>query len=364
MKRVIKLLAFALAAAGLGSAGYHFWLEHEREAGENQLVLHGNIEIRDANLAFFESEHISEVLAEEGDKVEAGQLLARLVTDRLEAEIDRARARIAAQQAVVSRLEHGTRPQEIRQARAEVSAAEARVHNAETNVERLRKTAERGASSEQALDNAQAQLEVERATLDARREALELAIEGPRVEDIAQARAQLDAARAELQLLQRRLSDSELIAPAAGIIQSRLLEPGEMASPTAPVFTLALQDPKWVRAYVPEPDLGRIRMGLSATVRSDSFPDTAFEGWVGFISPVAEFTPKNVETTDLRTKLVYEVRIYVRDPHDQLRLGQPVTVVLPVTSFLIDRDENGVAPGSNGNLSRPSTVPAPETTRP
>ena len=116
------------------------------------------------------------------------------------------------------------------------------------------------------------------------------------------------------------------------MIQSRLLEVGDMADANRPVFTLALTDPKWVRAYVPEPDLGLINLGMKAKILSDSFPDHTFEGWIGFISPVAEFTPKTVETTDLRTKLVYEVRVYVHDPKDQLRLGMPVTVTVDRTA--------------------------------
>ena len=133
-----------------------------------------------------------------------------------------------------------------------------------------------------------------------------------------------------------------LISPAPGIIQNRILEPGEMASPTQPVFTLALTDPKWVRAYVPEPDLGRINLGMKAKILSDSFPDQSFEGWIGFISPVAEFTPKSVETEDLRTKLVYEVRVFVHDSKDLLRLGMPVTVIVDRTALSGKSRDDGV----------------------
>ena len=110
-----------------------------------------------------------------------------------------------------------------------------------------------------------------------------------------------------------------------------------MASPQKSVFSLAITDPKWVRAYVAEPDLGKLRTGMTASVVVDSFPDRRFEGWVGFISPVAEFTPKTVQTEELRTSLVYEVRVFVKDPSDQLHLGSPTTVHLP---------PNGDAPSS------------------
>ena len=122
--------------------------------------------------------------------------------------------------------------------------------------------------------------------------------------------------------------DRPLAAPAAGIVQSRLLEPGELAGPSRPVFTLALTDPKWVRAYVPEPKLGALHLGMPAKVSSDSMPDEVVEGWVGYISPVAEFTSRTVQTEDLRTQLVYETRAYVRDKDDRLRLGMPVTVAI------------------------------------
>ena len=101
-----------------------------------------------------------------------------------------------------------------------------------------------------------------------------------------------------------------------------------MASPLRPVFLLAIIDPKWVRAYVSERDLSKVRPGLTTRVSVDSFPDRDFEGWIGFVSPVAEFTPKTVQTEELRTSLVYEVRVFVKDPLDQLRLGMPATVRL------------------------------------
>jgi HlyD family secretion protein len=120
------------------------------------------------------------------------------------------------------------------------------------------------------------------------------------------------------------------MAPVDGVVRTRLMEPGEMASPQQPVFSLAIIDPKWVRAYVSEPDLGKVRPGMAAFVAVDSFPDRRFDGWVGFVSPVAEFTPKAVQTEELRTSLVYEVRVFVQDPSDSLRLGMPATVYLPL----------------------------------
>lgn len=333
-----KLLIAPALVLVLGTAtGVTWWLLQPPESSGRTMTLYGNIEIRDAQLAFIEQEHIAEVLVEEGDVVAKDEVLARLVRDRLDDQLAEAEASLEAQRQIVRRLVAGTRPQEIAQARAGVVAAEARVRNAQVNVERIAATAKTGASSRQGLDDAKAALEVEKADLDVRQQTLNLALEGPRQEDIAEAKATLAARQAGVDLLRHRLEDTVLRSPAAGVIQSRILEPGEMASPTRPAFVLALTDPKWVRTYVSEPDLGHIDRGMKARVLSDSFPGEPIDGWVGFISPVAEFTPKSVETTDLRTRLVYEVRVYVHDPENRLRLGMPVTVE-------IDRGATAVAP--------------------
>jgi HlyD family secretion protein len=309
----------------IGSAGAWFWLQNGKKQ-EASLTLYGTIEIRDARLAFNEQEIVAEVMVEEGDAVSIGQVLARLRPDLLKDQLAGALANLEAQIQVINRLKAGTRKQEIEQARAEVDAAKVRVNNIKKNLQRLQKTSRVGASSEQALDDTAAQLDAEQSQLEVRRQALNLALEGARREDIAEAEARGKALEAEAALLRHRLADTVLTAPAPGIIQSRILEPGEMAGPTRPAFILALTDPKWVRAYIPEPDLGRLREGMLASIFSDSWPDRSFGGRVGFISPEAEFTPKSVETTDLRTKLVYEVRVLVDDPDNQLRLGMPVTV--------------------------------------
>lgn len=343
MKRLGILVLIILAAAG-GAFGYSLWAGENETKESDFLELYGNVDIRDAELAFNGEGRVIDVLVEEGDRVEPGQVLARIESDRLEAEIARADADIEAQSQVLKRLESGTRKQEIEQARANVAAAEARAKNAQRIVDRVRDTSTMGASSEQDMDDALSQLEVERATLRVRRQELDLAIEGPRVEDIAEARARLAARRADQDLLGRRMNDTTLKSPSSGIIQSRILEPGEFATPARPAFSLAVVDPKWIRAFIPEPDLGRIHEGMQAKVRSDSFPDVEFPAWVGFISPTAEFTPKSVQTTDLRTRLVFEVRVYVTDPDNRLRLGQPVTVTIDRASKPADRMRESPTP--------------------
>jgi HlyD family secretion protein len=249
----------------------------------------------------------------------------------LEPQVAQAEAQVAAQRQVVQRLRNGSRPEEIAQARANVDSAKADAVNARQMYERIKGAAEMSAGRavrQQDVDSAKAALEVAEAKLAVNEKALDLAVIGPRKEDIAQNEAQLRANEAQLAFLQQQLIDAQLLAPIDAVVRTRVLEPGDMASPQRPVFTLAITDPKWVRAYVSEPDLGKVRPGMAASVRVDSFPNRRFDGWVGFISPVAEFTPKSVQTEELRTSLVYEVRVFVKDPSDELRLGAPATVYL------------------------------------
>jgi len=318
------LIAIAVGF-GLGRIG--------RDTGKSQdrLALYGNVDLRQIELAFNNSERIAEVLVQEGDRVTRGQVLARLETSRFNSQAATAQAELEAQQAVVQRLHHGSRPEEIAQAQANVASAKADRVNAEQQWRRQTALAELTsgrAGSQQDLDSAKAAFDSTSARLVVAEKNLELSTRGPRQEDIAQAEAQLRADEAKLDLLHRQLVDSELASPSDAVVRSRLLEPGEMVSPQRPVFNLAIVDPKWVRAYVAEPDLGRIRSGMTASISADSFPGQSFSGWVGFISSVAEFTPKAVQTEELRSSLVYEIRVFVKDPQDQMRLGMPATVYL------------------------------------
>jgi HlyD family secretion protein len=186
------------------------------------------------------------------------------------------------------------------------------------------------AVSQEELDQAKAASDMASARVAVEENALQLALIGPRKEDIAQAKAQLRGYEAQLALLRQQVADAELRAPFDALIQSRLMEPGEMAAPTKPVFSLATIGVKWVRAYISEPDLSRVHNGSRAQIKIDSMPDHLLAGWVGFISPVAEFTPKTVQTEDLRTNLVYQIRVFVNDEDNVLRLGMPATVrILP-----------------------------------
>ncbi len=331
MPRRLRLLLI-IAVLALAGVGLGWWLS-VRNGARQELELYGNVDLRQIDLPFNGSERVAEVLAQEGDHVRSGQLLARLDTSRLAPQVARAQADVAAQQQVVERLHRGNRPEEIDQARANAAAARADAVNARAQYERMRALSENTAGralSREDLDSARAAADAAEARLNASEKALALELAGPRREDVAQAEAQLQSQQAALALLQQQLRDAELRAPVDAVVRSRVVEPGEISSPQKTAFTLAIVDPKWVRAYVAETDLGAVHEGLRGSVSVDAFPGRRFAGWIGFISPTAEFTPKSVETRELRSSLVYEVRMFVEDPKDELRLGTPATVHVPL----------------------------------
>ena len=321
-KKAVLFLAACLL--GLAAYLYHAFCQQDNQ---EELVLQGNVDVREVSLAFRQSDRILEMLAEEGDRVHKGQVLARLDTRELMLQLQRLNAEIAAQQSTVDKLHNGTRPEEIRQAEGNLRQAQAAAEHAAGVYQRKRDIYTSIAGiSQQELDNAYHDMEAKQATMSVAEAALQEAKAGPRQEDIAGAEAGLQALRNEQLRYIYLLSQYELQAPDDGVIRSRLLEAGDMASPSKPVFKLSLPGKKWVRAYVPETELGRVYEGQQARVYIDSLPGKAIDGQVGYISGTAEFTPKNVQTEELRTSLVYEVRVYVDDADNVLRLGMPATV--------------------------------------
>ena len=322
--RPLILAVLVLAASG---AGAYAWL---RDTGgdPNRLTLYGNVDIRQVDLGFRVGGRIEAMPFEEGDAITAGQVLAVLDKAPFQDDVDVAEADVAAAAANLLKMETGTRPSEIAQARALVAEREASLKNASLVLERRARLVKAGHVSKQAYDDAVAEKNEIAARLKSAEEALALAVEGFRQEEIAEARAGLQGANARMALARTRLADTEIRAPVGGVILTRIQEPGAIVAEGAPVYTLSLTAPVWVRTYVAEPDLGRIYPGMPAAVTTDSAPDKVYRGQIGFISPVAEFTPKTVETTSLRTDLVYRLRVIVDNPDNGLRQGMPVTVTL------------------------------------
>ena len=325
-----KSLIALLVAICLAATAVLCWYQHNR-ADARQLMAYGNVDYRQVSLAFNASGRIEREHVEEGDHVVVGQVLAQLDTRMLALQVDEAKAQWEQQQQNVARLHAGSRPEEIAQSASRVQSAQAEATRAHSELKRLKQVAAstdgRGVSA-QDIDNASSSAKIADAKLADQREALRLSTQGPRKEEVAAALAALGAAKAHVAKLQQQLDEGVLRSPVDATVRSRLLEPGDMASPQKAVFNLALTSEKWIRIYVDEVQLGRVAPGMAASVVSDNDPDHPFNGRVGYISSVAEFTPKTVQTPELRTALVYEVRIRIEDHDNRLRLGQPVTVII------------------------------------
>ncbi|MHB8422543.1 MAG: efflux RND transporter periplasmic adaptor subunit [Leptospirales bacterium] len=278
-----KPLLVAFLIVVLAGTGAGFWFSrHRSESPKNTLVLYGNIDLREVHLAFHDTGRILKLLKVEGSPVKTGDLMAIMDPVRYQDMVH-------ADQEALNR-------------------DRARRTDAERTWKRVRKLTRAEFDTLQKKDDARAALDMARS--DVRRDKSRLAFDT------------------------RQLDDTKLYAPVDGIVQNRILEPGDMAFPQSPVYTLARTRPLWARVYVEEPELGNIREGMAAFVTSDSTPGERFPGYVGYISPSSEFTPKEVQTLHQRTILVYRTRIYLSCQTDKLRLGMPVTVTIPLNASL------------------------------
>ncbi len=326
MNTRVRVRALAVAALAAAAGAGFLWQKVDRNGGD--LVLYGNVDVRQVALAFDVAGPVAEMLVEEGEPVREGQTLAHLDATPYRHTVAVAEARLAQRRAELAKLEAGFRHQDIERARAELDAAKADRANALSTFERRQKLVANSDVSRQAFDDARRSLAAARARARERKEALNLVVEGYRTEDVDAASAAVRAAQAALEIERYRLGRTRLVAPTVGTVLIRHREPGAVVRADTPIYTVALADPVWVRGFVPETALGLVHPGMAAAIMTDTRPDRPYEGWVGFISPTAEFTPKTVETPELRTALVYRLRIYVRNPDNGLRQGMPVTVRL------------------------------------
>ncbi len=341
-KKIIILVVLAAAIAG-GVYGYRTWQRDQAAANGTEFTLYGNVDIRKVDLGFRVAGRLATLFFEEGDAVRQGEQMALLDRVPYENEVALAQAARDRADAELTRLLNGTRPQEIRQARAQVSEAEASLKALEEQFQRNRALVKVNAISRQAFDDIQAGRDAARARLASSRAALALALEGFRKEDIAAGRSQLAEAEARLEQARIRLGDTAIIAPADGVLLTRVVEQGAIVAAGQTVATLSLNNPVWIRAYVPEPQLGKIWPGMPARIYTDSRPGHPYRGHVGFISPEAEFTPKNVETPRLRTDLVFRLRVVTENPDEGLRQGMPVTVELETQNPPPERGQGGTS---------------------
>lgn len=296
-KKAVVLVVAAAVAAGAGW-GFAEW-QKSREAKPS--VAWGSVDAREVSLAFEGSGRIAELLREEGEAVKAGDVIGRLDTRAL--EIERRRA----------------------EAQAELDAVESNLALARKTEDRQLKLWKANATTAQNVDNARwSRIVLEKQAASARA-VYELKVAGLRPDEVRQTKAALDAGRAAVDSLTYQIETAAvLVSPVNGVVRTRMAEPGDMASAARTVYQISIMDPKWVRAYVSETQLKYVQEGAEALVTTDT--TEPLKARVGHISSEAEFTPKTVATQDLRTVLVYEVRLNVEDPGNRLRLGQPVTV--------------------------------------
>lgn len=333
MKKVLVLLLLLGMAAG-GGLGYRAWKERNRRENDAHLTLFGNVEIRRVNLGFRVSGRITEILFEEGDIIRKGDVIAKLDREPYEDARAVAAAQVEQAQAHHEKLETGNRPQEIEQARATLDERTAGLKILESDLKRATELYHDNVISIQEYETVLANRDEAIARKQLAEATLNLLVEGYRREEIAEGKAQLSIARATLKSRETSLADTVLLCPNDGTLLTRVEEIGAVVQAGQIIGTLSLKNDVWVYVYVPEPLLGRVAGGMKAEIYSDTNPEKPFYGQVGYISPEAEFTPKTVETPELRSDLVYRLRVIVgeavdpSDPNHRLLQGMPVTVRL------------------------------------
>jgi HlyD family secretion protein len=301
--------------------------------GNGALSASGTVEATEARLGFVVAGRLETVTAHEGDKVDSGTQLATLDRAEMQARLTQAKAQADAAAALLRQFERGSRPEEIAQGEAALQAATDRQSDATRDLERVRTLFEGGAVSREALDKAQTAYDVAASQVRQATEQLSLLRKGPRVEQIEAQRAQEAQARAAQGAIEAALANMIITAPFPGVVSVRHREPGETVPLGAPVLTLSRTDDRWIRIYVPENRIGAVKLGAAATITCDTYPGKTYRGEVIFIATEAEFTPKSVQTSEERVKLVYAVKVrIVEDPDYDLKIGVPADVTLDSAS--------------------------------
>ena len=327
-KRWLILLAVLLVA------GVCAWVFFSRAGQRNggPIRVSGNIEVIDAEVSFKIAGRVEQRLVDEGQMVEKGACVAVLDAADLTADLAMRQADLAGAQSQLAELEAGSRPAEIEAAKARLASAKADNERLETDFRSGQQLLEKKVISDEEFVHRKTLFEAAVARAREAEEQLKLVQEGPRKEQIDQARARVEQAKAAVTLAQTRLGYSRVAAPFAGMVLSKNVEPGEYVAAGTPIVTLgALREP-WLRAYVNETDLGRIKPGQRVLVTTDTYPGKRYQGRISFIASQAEFTPKNVQTQKERVKLVYRIKIEIPNPNLELKPGMPADAEIQVSS--------------------------------
>lgn len=282
----------------------------------------GHVEATQVRLASRVSGTLLEVRCQEGETLQAGEVVARLDTAQLERELEKARAQRDATAAELALLEAGARAEEIAEAQARLAAAQAELAAAQADVARYQPLAQKGAANRKLLEDAETKALIATQQVAALHARLQLLQAGARSQEKAAARARLAAAEAQVKVLEQVLADSVVVSPLSGTVIERLAEPGEFLPAGTPVVVVADLAHPWLEVYVDEPHLAHLRLGQPVKVTVDGRPD-AFAGVISFVAPQPEFTPKNVQTPDERAKLVFKVKVALENPGGVFKPGMP-----------------------------------------
>ena len=318
--RILVAVVVVLAGAG---AVFRFL---STKSEHRQLSFAGNVDIRDVSLAFRAAGRVDRVLKNEGDRVVAGEVIATLEKTPFELALAQARATAEVAQAELESIEAGARREDITQARAMVAEKNAVLERARDNYVRTERLQAKGAATAQSLVDARTALEQSRAAVSASQALVDKLVHGARSEELRIAHARAAQAQTAVAIAELNLADTELRAKTGGVVVTRVIDPGAMVQAGSPAFVVAFEDPVWIRAYAPETALPLLAPGTEVRVYHDGRPDRPYSGRVGYVSPQAEFTPKNVETAELRSSLVYRFRVVITEHDGGLRQGMPVTV--------------------------------------
>jgi HlyD family secretion protein len=328
MKRYILVF---LIAAGIGGLLFYLFTR-EKEGGNPYLKVSGNIEATEVDVGFKISGRIVSRSVDEGDWVEKGKILATLDDEDLRQRLEVARATLKSAQARLAKLLAGSRPEEIREAEAGLQQAQFDFENKQTNFERIKALFERGVIPKETLDNAEAGFKIAKATMQRAKENYQLVKVGPRKEDIDDAKAQVEQAQSSLKLTETQLSYTVLYSPLSGVVLVKSSEIGEVVNPGTSILTLADIENVWLKAYIPETDLGRVKWGQEVIVTTDLKPQKVYKGKISFISSQAEFTPKQIQTEKERVTLVYRIKVDIPNTDRELKPGMPADGKILMTS--------------------------------
>jgi len=319
MRRILLIIIVVVVIAVL----LYYLFPQDKKEGNDFIKVSGNIEATEVDVGFKISGRIVSRFFGEGDWVDRGKVLAKLDAEDLRNRLEVARATLISAQARLNKLLAGSRPEEIRGAEATLNQVRFDLENKEAHYERMKLLFERGVIPKEVLDNSEAAFNIAKASLEKAKENYILVKEGPRKEDIEDMRAQVDQARASVKLNVTQLSYTTLYSPISGVVLVNSGEIGEVVNPGTSILTLADIENVWLKAYIPETDLSKVKWGQEVIVTTDLRPKKEYRGRISFISSQAEFTPKQIQTEKERVTLVYRIKVDISNKDRELKPGMP-----------------------------------------